>query len=161
SGDPGATKFTLSGPEFLTLQREARSFEQLDGWMIGGANVTGGPGPVRPVVADVTGGLGPSLGVEPVRGRLLARGGEQPGVATVAMISYGLWQRLFAGDPKVLEREVRFGGRACKIVGVMPRGFEFPPGETDPPDLWTTLRIDPKMPGSPYSHFLSAIATLK
>jgi putative ABC transport system permease protein len=161
NGEPGNAKFTFSGPELVALRREARSFEQVDGWIIGGANLTAGQEPVRPVVAFVTGGLMESLGVPPVRGHLLTSEDDRPDAPAAAVISYGLWQRLFGGDPKVLERQVRFSGRPCSIVGVMPKGFEFPPGEVDAPDLWTALQLDPAKPGSPFSHFASVIATLK
>ena len=41
------------------------------------------------------------------------------------VLSYGLWQQLFGGDPAVAGRELRMSGRQYAIVGVMPRGFVF------------------------------------
>src|SRR5438552_13563556 len=63
-----SAKFWVSGPEVLAIQKEARFFDMVEAWLIGGANVTGGQEPIRPTVAIVTGGLLESLGVAPVRG---------------------------------------------------------------------------------------------
>jgi putative ABC transport system permease protein len=80
------------------------------------------------------------LGVAPIRGRVLSVDDEST-AAHVAVISYGLWQRRFSGDPNVLGRTIDVdasGGKegivAIQIVGVMPRGFFFPDKLTE---LWT------------------------
>jgi putative ABC transport system permease protein len=49
-----------------------------------------------------------------------------PGPNAAAVISYGLWQQLFAGDPKVLGSTIRLDGNALTIVGVAPPGFDYP-----------------------------------
>src|SRR5579863_8901323 len=159
--DEQAAKFWFSGPEFISLQREAHSFESMEAWVIGGTNVTGGQEPIRPTVAYVTGGMLESLGVAPARGRLLTKIDDRPSAPYTAVISYGFWQRVLGGDPSALGRDLLFSGRKCTIVGVMPAGFQFPPGEPDPPDIWAPAQIDPAKPGSPYSHYLSVAASLK
>src|SRR5438045_372992 len=78
-----------------------------------------------------------------------------------AVLSYGLWQRAFGGDAGILGRDIRLNGNACTVVGVMPKGFAFPPGELDPPELWVPVQIDPAKPGGRGSHFLSLLALLK
>src|SRR5215468_2983817 len=57
----GLRRFWLSAPEYLDLKREARSWESLDGWVNGGANLTGQSQPVRVTASFVTGGLLKSL----------------------------------------------------------------------------------------------------
>ena len=49
----------------------------------------------------------------------------------------------------------------CTIVGVMPRDFQFPPGEVDPPELWTPLRLNPASPGGRGSHGYYLLGRLK
>jgi putative ABC transport system permease protein len=161
SKEPQAGKFWFSGPEYFTLKREARSFESVEAWLVGGANVTGGQEPIRPTVAYVTGGLLPSLGVAPLRGRLITPADDSPTAPYTAVISYGLWQRVLGGDPAAIGRDLLFSGRKCTVVGIMPPGFQFPPGEADPPDIWAPAQIDPARPGSAYSHYLSAAAVLR
>jgi putative ABC transport system permease protein len=49
-----------------------------------------------------------------------------PGRNAVAVIGYGLWQQLFAGDPKALGATVRIDGIPLVVIGVAPRGFDYP-----------------------------------
>src|SRR5579863_3200541 len=101
------------------------------------------------------------LGVNPVIGRLLSADDDRPNIPMTAVIGYDLWQRVYGGDPAVLGRDLRFNGRPCTVVGVMPRGFQFPPGETNPPEVWIPLQIDPTNPGGRGSHFLSVLGQLR
>jgi predicted permease len=65
-------------------------------------------------------------GEKPMLGRALAAADLRPGAAPVALISYRLWQREFAGDPEVIGRTVRMNDKPTTIVGIMPDGFRFP-----------------------------------
>jgi len=58
----------------------------------------------------------------------------------------------FAGDPNVVGRETYLDGLKCTVIGVMPKGFQFPPGEQDPAQIWTALRLDPANPGNRGGH---------
>jgi predicted permease len=72
----------------------------------------------------VTGNYFDTLGVQPALGRsFLAAEDGAPGGPGVAVISYPLWQRLYAGDPAVLGRVIELNGRPYAIVGVAPDGF--------------------------------------
>jgi putative ABC transport system permease protein len=157
----GLRKFWVSAPEFLDLQKYAKSWQSMEGWVNGGANLTGGNEPIRITASFVTGGLLESLGVQPAVGRLLTRRDDDPGAAVTGVLSYGLWQRAFGGDSKAIGREVLLNGRKCTIVGVMPASFRFPPGETEPPEIWSPTQIDPARPGGRGSHYLSLVGRLK
>ena len=135
--------------------------ESFEGWVNGPANLAGSEEPVRATVSFVTGGMLQMLGVHPALGRLLSPEDDRPNVPANAVISYDLWQRAFGGDPAVLNRDVRLNGNACTVVGVMPRGFNFPPGEVNPSELWTPLQLDPARPGNRGSHYLSVLARLR
>ena len=62
---------------------------------------------------------------------------EIPGIATVAVISDGLWRRGFGADPNVLGRKLRIDEDVYEIIGVMPPSFRHPTQtlETDV-DVW-------------------------
>jgi predicted permease len=65
-----------------------------------------------------------ALGVKPALGRLVLPGeGEHPGEPAVLVLSYALWQRRFGGDPRVIGKQVRVGGKPATIVGVMEKEF--------------------------------------
>src|SRR6185436_2982196 len=49
-----------------------------------------------------------------------------PGPNATAVIGYGLWQRLFGGDSKVLGATIRIDGTPLTVVGVAPPGFDYP-----------------------------------
>jgi predicted permease len=80
------------------------------------------------------------LGATPVVGHGLRSEQDTPppGALGQFVISYGLWQRAFAGSPDIVGRQVMLEGRLPReIVGVLPRGFAFPEGT----DAWTSLPI--------------------
>ena len=67
------------------------------------------------------------LQVEPVLGRSFTDAEGEAGAEQKIVLSHGLWQRLYGGDPAVIGRALRLGftGRPYTIVGVMPREFSF------------------------------------
>src|SRR5215469_7726064 len=147
-------RFWLSPPEFLDLKRETKSWQSLDAWVDAGANLVGITNPVRATASFVSGSTLQTLGVTPIMGRLITLEDDDPKSPLVVDISYGLWKRTFAGDPSIVNREVLLNGAKATIIGVMPDGFAFPPGEVDPPQLWSAIQIDPAKPGGRGSHFL-------
>ncbi|HLW78727.1 MAG TPA: ABC transporter permease [Terriglobia bacterium] len=157
----GLPRFWTSAPEYFDLKRDMRSWETLDAWIDAGSNLAGSATPVRITNSYVTGGLLPSLGVSPARGRLIAPADDLPGAPLTADISYGLWQSAFAGDPGVVGRDTLFNGARCTIIGVMPPDFHFPPGEVDPPQVWVPLQLDPAKPGGRGSHNFYLLGRLK
>ena len=157
----GLHRFWTSAPEFFDLKRDTHSWATFDAWITGGANLAGKAQPVRVNGAYVSGGLLETLGVAPMQGRLIAASDDIPGAAVVADISYGTWETVFAGDPNVVGRETRLDGLKCTIIGVMPKGFQFPPGDPDPAQVWSALQLDPAKPGSRGSHNYYLLGRLK
>ncbi|PYT59341.1 MAG: hypothetical protein DMG46_09690 [Acidobacteria bacterium] len=148
----GLHRFWTSGPEFLDLRRDTHSWASLDAWITGGANLAGKTQPVRITAAYVSGGLLETLAVSPIAGRLISQSDDIPGAQVVADLSYGTWQSAFAGDPHIVGRETYLDGLKCIIIGVMPKGFQFPPGEQEPAQIWAALRLDPANPGNRGGH---------
>ena len=157
----GLHRFWTSGPEFLDLRRDTHSWASLDMWITGGANLAGKTQPVRLTAAYVSGGLLETLAVAPIQGRLIAQTDDVPGAQVVADISYGTWQSVFGGDPNVVGRETYLDGLKCTIIGVMPKGFQFPPGEPEPTQIWTALRLDPANPGNRGGHNYYLLGRMK
>jgi putative ABC transport system permease protein len=73
--------------------------------------------------ALVTGGYYSTLGLNPVVGRLLTDDDDRVGAPLNAVISYGYWQREFAGSPQAVGQPLRIKGKVVTVVGVTPRGF--------------------------------------
>jgi putative ABC transport system permease protein len=157
----GLPRFWASGPEFLDLRRDTHSFASLDIWATGGVNMGGKTQPVRVTGTSVSGGLLNSLGVSPITGRLIGGSDDIAGAPQVVDISYGTWRSVFGGDPNIVGRETQLDGKKCTIIGVMPQGFQFPPGEEEPSQVWTAMQLDPANPGGRSSHNFYLIGRMK
>jgi putative ABC transport system permease protein len=57
---------------------------------------------------------------------------QENGSMQVAVLSYSFWERKFHADPGVIGKTLQVNGHDAVIVGIMPRGFAFPPGT----ELW-------------------------
>jgi len=77
------------------------------------------------------------MGVQPAVGRAFSDEEHKSGGPGVALLGNGLWQRAFGSDPSVIGRTVRLRGRALTVVGIMPRGFDFP----HKADIWMPLEM--------------------
>lgn len=94
--------------------------------------------PQRVRGATVTAEYLSTLGVKPAIGRLLRADEDQPGGPAVMLISYELWQRLFAGNPTVIGQQLKLEEGNYTIVGVLPHGFNMPFAA----ELWVPLQLN-------------------
>ncbi|HUK63158.1 MAG TPA: ABC transporter permease, partial [Dongiaceae bacterium] len=126
--------------DFDAWRREQHSFDQFGAGYSGTVNVSGLEGPAeRFQGAYVTPAMLALPRVRPLIGRLFTEDEQGPGSAHVALIGYDLWQQKFESDTAVIGKTLRANGETWEIVGVMPRGFEWP----DNCRLWLPLRLDP------------------
>ena len=65
------------------------------------------------------------LGVKPMLGRTFLPEEELPGKDREVILSYGLWQRRYGGDPAIVGRSIRVDGDDFSVVGVMPQNFSW------------------------------------
>jgi putative ABC transport system permease protein len=79
-----------------------------------------------------------TLGIHPFLGRSLA--GERNQQAVV--LSYALWSRSFGSDPRVIGKSIALDSYSYEVVGVTPRGFQFPDEEVELWALITSVRPD-------------------
>jgi putative ABC transport system permease protein len=127
-----------SYPNFADLRDQSQSFAHVAAYNSTTAFITGGDEPerVRGILASAD--LFPLLGVQPALGRAFTREEDKPGTQRTVVISYGLWQRRFGGDPKIVGREIPLGSAPSLVLGVMPQNFKYPlGGETY--DFWMPL----------------------
>jgi putative ABC transport system permease protein len=157
----GLRRFPFSIAEFLDLQRDAKLWESIEGWVNNGVNLAGEQEPTRVTASFVTGGMLNMLGVNPLFGRRITPADGEPSAPLTANISYGLWQRVFGGDRGAVGRDILLNGSKCTVVGVMPPSFRFPPGEIDQPEVWVPNQINPARPGGRSNHGFSVLGRLK
>jgi predicted permease len=102
-------------------------------WETADANLGGSSGWLRAQVAQTSWNFFQLLGAQPVLGRWFAPAEDADGTGwgpggrnAVTVISYGLWQSLYGGDPKALGSTVRIDGNPLTVIGVAPPGFDYP-----------------------------------
>jgi predicted permease len=113
----------LSPSMYFTYAEQNRTFQSLGVWDTATASVTGLAEPEQVRAVEVSDGVLQALGVPPVVGRWLAAADQLPHGRETVMLSYGYWQRRFAGDRAVIGRNLLVDSRPREIVGVMPQGF--------------------------------------
>jgi putative ABC transport system permease protein len=116
----------VSAPEFKDLQQLQHSFSDLAVIDTGSFNLGVKGSPQRLIGSAVSPGLFSMLGVQPVIGRNFLPEEAQPGRNLEVILSYGLWQRVFGGNPSIVGSSLRIDGVPMSIVGVMPQGFAYP-----------------------------------
>jgi putative ABC transport system permease protein len=75
------------------------------------------------------------LGAQPLIGRAFLAEEAQPGRDHEVVLSYGLWRRVFGGNPNVVGSTIDIDGVPTSVVGVMPAGFAYP----DETEIWGPL----------------------
>jgi putative ABC transport system permease protein len=154
----GSNRASVSPPDFLDYRQQNTAFEEFAAFMPVALNLTGSGEPERLTAAGVTGNYFQALGVQPVLGRTFLLENEKPGSDQVAVLSYRLWQKRFAGDQSIVNRTIVLDGRTCLVTGVMPQGFNFPQYA----ELWVPINFEiaagMKQRGA---HFMRPIGKLK
>lgn len=117
----------VSLPYFFDLRAQSRSFVEMAAF--GSVNwsheIPGAERLEQVPAAAVSASFFHTLGASPLLGRTFEPREDEPGAEPVLVLSYGLWQRRFSGDASVLGSTLPTGER---IVGVMPRNFDYPQG---------------------------------
>ncbi len=113
----------FSPGQYLDLKAENQVFESVAATIDSSFNLTGQGIPERVEGARVSSSLFQVLGAQPKIGRAFTTDEDEQGKPTTAILSYGFWQRHFAGDANVVGKTLSLNGNSVEIVGVMPRDF--------------------------------------
>jgi putative ABC transport system permease protein len=105
----------------------SRTFSEWGAYTFDVATLTGGTEPVQVNALAITSSFLSMLGVAPHLGRGFLPQDDTPGGARRILLSHALWERSFGADPTIVGRTVERDGAPYEVVGVLPRGFEFPP----------------------------------
>jgi predicted permease len=143
----GESEGAVSYPNYADWRAQSHSFEDMAFIMfaseiLNGSGtkevLNGANGPERVAGALVSTNFFSVLGINPILGRALAADDSLRGKTSVVVISYALWKSRFGGDPHAIGRRLGFGdNEGDTIIGVMPRGFAFPPGT----QLWKPREV--------------------
>ncbi len=145
---------------FSDLRAQNQTFEAMAAYSSATAALSGADAPEQITGVIASGDIFRVLRAKPLMGRLIEPEDERPGGSPAVVISHGLWQRRFGGDPQLVGRTIRLDGREREIVGITPADFSFE-FVTDAADFW--MSIDPTASGFQQrgAIFLEAIGRLK
>jgi putative ABC transport system permease protein len=131
-------------PNLTDVRSAVHSLEWIEGVHDWSPSLTGAGEPVRVSALDATRGYLPGLGARALSGRLFEDGDYEAGAPRVVVISWGLWQQVWGGDPGVIGLEIRLDGEPQVVVGVMARAWRDPePIETGTATgVWLPVRAD-------------------
>ena len=125
-------------------RRQSRTFADMAGWHDGRATLTGRGEPVQILADHATTNFFAVLGTPPLVGRTFTTDGDLNRVEPEVVLSYGLWQRRFGGDPTIVGQSIVLDGAPQTIVGVMPQNFAIRTLELaeSRAELWQPLRLN-------------------
>jgi len=158
-------KFDFSAPDFEIIRDNARSYSGMFAFRNDTLELSGVRASERIVATRVSPEMFTVLGVSPAIGRALTADDDRSN-ASVVVLTYGLWTRVFGRDPAVIGRSISLDRQPYTIVGVMGEGFEFPPrgaaNNGEPAALYLPIAFSPyerQAFGSMYNN--TVIARLK
>ena len=140
----GLPKAYAGAADYFDWRKRQQVFEDIAlTRAVGNFNLTGAGVPERLQGARTTASLFSTLRVAPLIGRAFTEEeqADPQRAASVAVLSYGLWQRRFGGDPAIVGHKIRLNGQEAEVLGVMPKSFRYPTRDFE---LWTPLYYPPE-----------------
>jgi len=161
---PEGKKVQITPANFLDWRAQNTVFEHLAAIFVRGSNLAGNDGAERIDIAVTSANFFDVFGVHALQGRLFLPGDEQAGHAPIVVISHGLWQRRYAGDPGIVGQPITLDGASYTVAGIAPLGFQFP-NKTEAwlPPVRLAPAVNPSMDVTQVRGwgFLSAVGLLK
>lgn len=138
----GQDRAQTSSATYLDWRNQTSTFESLAIWRFKGFTLQTDGEAERLTTVDVSPALFTVLGIAPLHGRVFTPEEERPGAPKTVVLSHAAWTRRFGQDPAVLGRTMTLDDASYEIVGVMPKTFQFPAGNTEV-ELWAALTVNP------------------
>ncbi len=159
-----SSRVQVTPANFLDWRAQNTVFEHLAAIFTRTANLIVGDESERIDLAMTSADFFQVFGVQPQLGRFFLPEEERAGHDPVAVISYGLWQRRFGGDPALIGKSIMLDGQAYTVIGIAPAGFQYP----DKTEAWIppfqqvpTISAQMNIERARGFGFLSAVGLLK
>ena len=146
-----------SATTFNIWREQSNVFENVSAYDFQGPglNLTGGTYPEQVKGIHVTADYFRLFGAQTAMGRTFSDNEDRPHGAHVVVLSYGLWQRRYGGDPNIVGKTISLGDETYEVIGVLSRDFVTDP----PPDLWLPFQFDPN--SNDQAHYFLSAARLR
>ena len=153
---PQGNAAIASIPKFHIYQQQTSIFKEVAAYDFAGPgyNLTGDrPEQVHGI--HVTESYFRLFGAPVMLGRTFTPQEDLPHGGNAVVLSYGLWQRRFGGNPKVVGSALSLGNEPYTIIGVLGKNFA-----TDPEaDIWLPFQFEPVSTNQ--GHFFQAAGMLR
>lgn len=153
--------FYLSPPEVEDIEQQITGFEDTAAVVASNVNLTGDGEPLQIRAGFASAELFPLLGAGTATGRTFVPAENLAGSAPAVVLTHGLWQRRFGGDPDIVGTAIQLDGEPTEVVGVLERDFDFvrPDDQFGEVEMW--LSIGQTIDAPRGAHFLRLIGRLK
>jgi len=153
----GFAENTPAPANYVDWRAQNQVFTDMAATRYASAAIAGDGAPEQLVGEKTTPNFFDVLGVQPMLGRAYTSE-EDKAKRAVVVISYGLWQRRFGGNPLVPDKEISLNMVPTRIIGVMPKRFFFHEREAE---YWVPFAANPEDWARRGSHFLKVVARMK
>jgi predicted permease len=153
---PDGNDNAASITKFHNWQQQTNVFKEVAAYDFAGPgfNITGDrPEQVHGI--HVTEGYFRLFGAPVMLGRTFTPQEDSPNGGKVVVLSYGLWQRKFGGNPKVIGQSLSLGNEPYTIIGVLGKQFQSDPEA----DIWLPFQFEPN--SNNQGHYFHAAGMLK
>jgi len=147
----------FSYPDYQDYQQN-QVFEGIAAYTGGGGIMSGRGEPERVFAPAASGNFFSLLGVDPFLGRTFQPGEDKQGAPRVLVLTYGMWQRRFGGDPNIVGQPLTINGDSYTVVGVLPASFQFALRNAD---LWRPYQPTDNQLTRRFMHGTNLIGRLK
>ncbi len=154
---PDGNGYSISIPKYVTWKANTPGLSAICAYNSTGPglNLSGGSAPEQVKGIHVSAGYFQVFDAAPALGRVFSAEEDRPNGPMLAVLSHGLWQRRFGGDPSVIGRVLVMNGEAYSVIGVLRPSFRaYPPAE-----IFLPLQADPNSTNQ--GHYLSVAGRLK
>jgi putative ABC transport system permease protein len=151
---PSVQSASVSWPKYQAFRDGNRTLTALGAIAPAAITLTGRGEPQQLAVSRVSGDFFDVFKTAPLTGRTIGRSDDLESAEPVIVLSYGLWQRVFGGDPAVLGQTIRTDGRPRLVIGIMPPEGIYPART----DGWIPLAV---AANAPNGNFLRLVGRLK
>ena len=155
---PQFPEFSVAPGNFLEWQKQNTVFERMGAIRDITYNLIGSGNPEQLNAERVTDGFFAMFGVQPQLGRNFLPEENLPGGDNVVLLSHGLWQRRFGGNPDIINQTILLSGQRYTVVGIIPATYSFGRPDTE---LWTPMAFTPQQAQEYGGHYLAAVGRLK
>ena len=147
----------VSPANYLDWASQTRSFDHISAFYWESVNLSGVGAPQEAQGIHVSKDFFEALGVKPLLGRTFLPEEDQAGHDQEVVLTRGLWERQFGGDPNIVGKAVRINSRSYMVLGVMDQDCKFP----QTVELWLPLALEPKAQHNRSDRYLQAVAYLR